>query len=311
MVFDQQASSDEGVLEKVERMITESLCVVADVGADANRSPNPNVMLEVGIARGRGRPILLICRDADKMSSNLKGRDVVQFPDCLQVGTAEYTKLIDFLKGLGSGLLGGRPNRIFNSRSDEYLELLKRINSLPGKEWYVGPELRAFFRPPATEERWLRDVREVSGRRLKQEQALRAERRRAFEDNLSTHGCTDIYPLEALHLAQWRGMTLSEEDRRGFLLRAIELLQGYPYYDLVLVEKDDREKYWIKDSPLGRLLIFEGWGYVDIRKDKETGGLVTADQSMVESFLVEAHKLVERGLYSREEVLQLLLARVK
>lgn len=305
-IFDQEARSDDGVLEKIERLISQSICLVADVGAEATRPLNVNVMMEVGLARGLSRPILLITHNPNDLPSNLKGRDIVKFPDCLRVGSAEYNQMVGFLKNLGRGLLEGREIRMFPSKSREYLELLKKINRLPGHEWFVSPELRSFLRPALTEENWLRDVRRVSPQNIERERTIRSERRRAFETNLQSYGCIDVYPLEAIKLTSWRGLSLTTEGKAGFLTQAIHLLEHYPLYQMVFVNSSDRQKYWIKDSEIGKFVIFEQWGYVDIRNDKEIGGLIMAEPSVVQSFKEETEKLIEHGLYSRDETIELL-----
>jgi hypothetical protein len=307
IVFDvEAATSDIGVMERVEDMISRSLCLVADVGSDPTRSLNGNVMMEIGLARGLGRPILLIAKDPDKLPSNLKGQDIVMFPECLRVGSNDYVKTVAFFQNLGRGLLAGKETKIFHSQSADYLDILRRINELPGDEWFRAPELRSFLRPEHAEIKWLREVRRISRGSLEREIELRSQRRRAFEANLGTHSCADVYPLEAVQLKTWRGMPLGADDRAGFLRETIPLLDKYASYEIIFVEQDDREKYWIKDSTIGKYVIFEGWGYVDIRKQIETGGLVISDPAVVSSYASEFRKLQERRLHSRSEALNLL-----
>jgi hypothetical protein len=101
-------------------------------------------------------------------------------------------------------------------------------------------------------------------------------------------------------------MPLGPEDRAGFLREAIGLLERYPSYEIVFVADNNREKYWIKHSTVGRYVIFEGWGYVDIRKEIETGGLVLSDPAIVDSYASEFRKLQERRLHSRRGALDVL-----
>src|SRR5262245_25885222 len=68
VVYDQLL--DDGVLEKIESLISGSLCLVADVGADKTRPLNSNVMMEIGIARGLGRPLLLVAEEPNNLPSN-------------------------------------------------------------------------------------------------------------------------------------------------------------------------------------------------------------------------------------------------
>lgn len=302
VIFDQEARSDSGVLEKVEDLIERSLCVVADVGADPLRPINVNVMLEVGFARGISRPILLIANDPDALPSNLNGRDAVRFPDCLRVGSLEHNKISSFMRGLGRGILGGDQVKIFSSRSRDYLESLRRINELPGNEWFVSPELRSFLRPDNAEGRWLREARGVSQMNLTVERTHRANRRHAFEMNLAHYPCVDIYPISATKLESWRGMPLSSGERVGFLGTAVEFLEQYPLYQIVLIEGTDKQKYWLKESTVGKFVIFEMWGYVDIRRESEVGGLIFADQAF-QSFLVETQRLIERSMFTRDETI--------
>lgn len=308
IVFDQVVRSDDDVLEKIERLISQSICLIADVGSDAKRPLNVNVMMEVGLARGLSRPILLITNNPHELPSNLKGRDIVKFPDCLRIGSIEYDRMLGFLKDLGRGLLEGRQIRMFpsKSRSREYLELLNKINHLPGPEWFVSPELRSFLRPSLTEDNWLRDVRQVSSHSIERERAIRSERRQAFESNLQTYGCVDVYPLDAIQLDSWRGLSLTPDGKEGFLKNAINLLEKYPLYQMVFVDSSDRQKYWIKDSEIGKFVIFEQWGYVDIRNDKEIGALIMTEPSVVQSFKEETEKIIDKGLYSRKETIDLL-----
>lgn len=310
LIFDREIEQQGAILEKVERQIRSSLCVVADVGCDASRAPNANVMLEIGLARALNRPMLLLLQDPSTAPSNLHGRDFVKYPECLQVGTSDYGVLSEFLKGLGRGLLGGRDIRIFSSRSGEYLEVLRNINELPGQEWYVGPELRAFLRPQEAENRWLREVRRIAPLHMHAEVSLRAARRSAFEANLLSHGCIDVYPLSALELQTWRGMNLSQTDRIGFLSEAMRLLRSYPMYQVFLVDTDNRQKYWIKETKVGAFVVFEGWDYIDVTSDRPTGGLVMTDPDVVASFRAETEKLIDRAEHDRDEVLHRLEALV-
>lgn len=107
----------------------------------------------------------------------------------------------------------------------------------------MAPELRSFLRPEHAERKWLRDVRRVSRGTLEREIRLRSERRHAFEANLNSHCCIDIYPLEAVKLNAWRGMPLTSKDREGFLKEAIILLEKYPSYEISFVNRTDGEKY--------------------------------------------------------------------
>jgi len=306
IVFDQEVRSDDGVLEKIERLISQAICLVADVGSEPTRPLNGNVMMEIGLARGLSRPILLITQNPNNLPSNLKGRDVVKFPDCLRIGSTEYNRMVGFLKSLGRGLLGGREVRLFHSQSREYLELLKRINELPGNEWFVSPELRSFLRPLSTEEKWLREVRKTSQNTIENERAFRLGRRRAFETNLQSHGCIDIYPSEAIQLSIWREMPLTPEDKAGFITEAIRLLDCYPLYKIIFVKSSDRQKYWIKETELGKFVIFESWGFVDVRNHKQIGGLIMAEPSVVQSFKEEIEEMVGKGLHSRDKTIELL-----
>lgn len=308
LVFDREVEHRGAILEKVERQIRSTLCVVADVGCDASRPTNANVMLEVGIARGLNRPALLLLSDPSTAPANLRGRDFVKYPSCLQVGTADYAVLTGFFRGLGKGLLGGRELRVFPSRSGEYLEVLKNITELPGREWYVSPELRSFMRPQDAENHWLRDFRKVSPAHIHAEVALRRTRREAFEANLRTYDCIDVYPHSAFDLRAWRGMTLTPAERKGFLTEALRLLQSFPTYELALVRTEDRQKYWIKETQIGVFVVFEGWEYIDITSDKETGGLVMTDPDVVASFRAETEKLIGHAEFQRHDVIRFLEA---
>jgi hypothetical protein len=306
LVFDREIDPAGAILEKVERQISSGLCVLADVGCDPSRPSNANVMLEVGIARGMSRPALLLLNEPSKAPTNLHGRDFVRFPSCLQVGTPDHNVLTGFLRDLGKGLLGGRNMRLFSSRSPEYMEVLKNIEQLPGREWYVGPELRSFMRPQDAETRWLREYRKVSPARIHAEADLRAARRKAFEVNLLSHLCVDVYPRSAFDLRSWRGMTLTPAERRGFLTAALESLRSRPTYEMALVDSDSRQKYWIKETRIGGFVVFEGWGHIDITSDKATGGLVMTDPEVVASFRAETEKMVEHSGVARDDVIRFL-----
>lgn len=306
VVYDQEVCSDSGLLEKIERLIAQSICLIADVGADSSRYLNGNVMMEIGLARGLSRPILLITKNPDTLPANLKGRDIVKFPECLCSGSVEYKRSADFLRKLTRGLLEGNEVRIFNSQSREYIELLKKINNLSGPEWYVGPELRSFLRPVETQERWLHEVRRVRMERIELERAIRSERQLSFERNLQSHGCIDLYPLQAIKLNSWRGMKLQPEDKVGFISNAIYLLEHYPLYQMIFLKHNDRQKYWIKESESENFLIFEQWGYVDVRHDKQTGGLVISTPKVIQSFKNETEQLIKKGFFSRKRTVQYL-----
>lgn len=305
-VFDQEIEHEGAILEKVEREISAALCVIADVGCDSSRPPSANVLLEVGIAKGLSRPTILLLREPSSAPANLHGRDFVRYPSCLQVGTSDHHALTSFLRDLEKGILEGRASRIFSSRSHEYLEVLQKITRLPGREWFVAPEFRSFMRPQDAEGRWLRDFRRVSPARLESEISLRVARREAFEANLMSHGCIDIYPRSALELRTWRGMSLKPDERKGFISEALRLLRSFPNYEFLLIDSDNRQKYWIKETQVGAFVVFEGWGHIDITKDRATGGLVIADAEIVASFRDETDKLVERATMDRGQVIRLL-----
>lgn len=306
VVFNQEANSDDGQLEKVERLIAHSLCLVADAGADPNRPMSNNVSMEIGLARGLGRSILLIANDPERLPSNVRGQDVVKYPECLRVGSTENKRLASFFEALGRGLLGGMDTKIFHSRSADYIEILKRIDELPGDEWYRAPEFRSFFRPLSTETRWLHEARSVSQALIEREQKIRADRRKAFEFNLGKYACVDIYPIEAMDLKGWRGMALNPEERDGFLAEAISYLERFPSYELIFTDEKDIQKFWIKDSPICKFVVFEGWGFVDIRREKEVGGVIMTEPANVAAFKSEVRKLIEKKMYSRAETINLL-----
>jgi hypothetical protein len=301
LVFDQQLQDAEGILDKVKRLIAESVCLVADVGTDTTRSLNPNVMLEVGLAVAIAKPVLLICAEPRALPSNLQGRDAVKYPDCCQIGCAQNQQVQFFFEQLGRNLLGGRDVRIFPSRSREYLEILRRINMLPGDEWYVAPELRSFLRPPEAEIRWLKEARRVTEAHLKQEQTRREERKAAFLANLAEYICIDIYPKSGLELRTWRDMALTSAERTGFLRNALELLDRFSNYHIFLLEEEEKQKYWIKLAELSSFVVFEGWGYVDIRRQKPAGGLILSEAATVQDFLKETENIAETALFDRTE----------
>jgi len=305
-VFDREKEQQGAILEKVERQIESSICVLADVGCDSSRPVNGNVMLEVGIARGLDRPTLYFLADPATAPANLQGRDFVRYPACLQVGTADYVALHGFLAAIGRGLLGGRDLRIFSSRSREYLEVLRSINELAGREWYVGPELRAFLRPQDAGNRWLRDFRKVSPALMQAELDLRRSRRNAFENNLAHHRCTDVYPRSAFDLDKWRGMLLTADEKVGFLTEALRLLRSLETYEMVIVDGEDRQKYWIKEAKVGAFVVFEGWGHVDITTDRATGGLIMTDPEVVASFRAETNRLIDSASLGRDGVTRLI-----
>lgn len=305
VVFDQE-KEEAAILEKVERQIASSICVLADVGCDPSRPTNSNVMLEVGFARGLDRPTLLLVTEAVRVPANLQGRDFVRYPNCLQVGTEDYRSLQGFLSALGRSFLGGRDLRIFSSRSSEYLRVLRSINELPGQEWFVGPELRSFLRPQDAANRWLRDFRKVSPVLVSDELALRMSRKAAFEANLIGYRCVDVYPRSALNLSDWRGMPLVSQERPGFLREMLRLLRSFPSYEVVIVDREDRQKYWIKEGPVGSFVVFEGWGHIDITADKTTGGLIMTDADVVASFRAEVGHLIDGATLDRDAVISLV-----
>ncbi|ODS32285.1 MAG: hypothetical protein SCARUB_02587 [Candidatus Scalindua rubra] len=308
LTFKNIIKSEHSVLDKVEDMIKNSICVVADIGCDPSLPFNTNVAIEIGLAKALNKPLLLISNKPDKVPSNLKGKDILAYPDCITLGTPSYVQLESFFENLGLSFMRGKTVKIFKSKSSEYLDALSHITSLSGYEWFVSPGIRSFFRPLNVELRWLKEVRNYSNNQIKTEQVRRQKRRDLFIKNVNSFGCIDIYPDTAFHLDKWRGMSLLPNERTSFINNIIELLDSNHNYSLAISSEKDNQKYWIKETEYGGFVVFEGWGYVEIREHKEIGGLIMSDPETVNSFKLETEQLLDNSLNGREEVLKLLKA---
>jgi len=298
--------SEQSALDKVEEMIKHSICVVADIGCDPNLSFNTNVAIEIGLAKALNKPLLLISNQTDDVPANLKGKDILDYPDCITLGTPSHSQLESFFENIGLSFMRGKTVKIFKSKSSEYLDALSHISSLAGYEWFVSPGIRSFFRPLNAELRWLKEVRNYSNNRIKTEQERRQKRRDLFIKNIKSFGCIDIYPKTAFRLDKWRGMSLLPDERTIFIKNVIELLESNQNYSLVISTEKDNQKYWVKETEYGGFVIFEGWGYVEVREHKEIGGLIMSDPETVNSFKLETEQLLDNSLNSREEVLKFL-----
>jgi hypothetical protein len=296
----------KSTLNKVEDLINCSLCVIADVGCSPERLTNSNVAIEVGLAKALKRPLLLVASNPETLPANLRGNDILLFPQCITVGTQAFHQINSFFKHIGGTFLGGRNVRIFESRSDEYLDVLTYITSLSGNVWFVSPELRSFFRPKETLERWLREVRKYPPARIKSELERREVRHEAFLKNLQHSRCYDIYPPSAFDLIQWRGLSLSDVERKEYIINVTETLQQHPSYELAISKDTQKQKYWIKESQLGGFVIFEGWGYINVREHKEIGGLILRDPDTVKSFKGETEQLLNSSLHDKNQVVDYL-----
>lgn len=311
ITYEYVVKSEKSVLEKVEEMIENAVCIVADIGCDSNRPINSNVAIEVGLTKALKRPLLLISKNPEAVPTNLVGKDILRFPECVTLGNAAFHQMNNFFKNLGVNLLGRRSVKIFESRSSEYLDILLYINSLSGNEWFVSPELRSFLRPPATELRWLTEVRKYSKTIIKAEQLRRQHRRDAFLNNLLQNKCIDIYPSLAFELKEWRKLSLSNKEKKDFLEGVIKTIEDYPSYEIAILTEDQKQKYWIKESGIGDFVIFEGWGYVEVRESKEIGGLIMCDPDTVRSFKIEAEQLIKKSIHKRSDVLDYLKNQIK
>ena len=60
--------------EKIEAVNKDAQMILADITGN-----NPNVLIEVGIARGLGTPLLLITQDRAAIPTHLKGRIVEEY----------------------------------------------------------------------------------------------------------------------------------------------------------------------------------------------------------------------------------------
>ena len=96
------------------------------------------------------------------------------------------------------------------------------------------------------------------------------------------------------------------DERTIFIKNVIELLESNQNYSLVISTEKDNQKYWVKETEYGGFVIFEGWGYVEVREHKEIGGLIMSDPETVNSFKLETEQLLDNSLNSREEVLKFL-----
>lgn len=298
--------SKKSILDKVEEMIKNSICVIADIGCDLNLPFNTNVAIEIGLAKAHNKPLLLVCNKNCKVPTNLKEKDLLSYPDCITVGTSSYSQLEKFFEELGLSFMGGKYIRIFHSKSSEYLDALNHITYLTGCEWFVSPYIRSFFRPPDVEICWLKNVRKYSNNQVKSEQERRKRRRELFLKNINSYSCLDIYPKSAFLLNNWRGMLLQIDERVNFVKNIIELIESSKNYNLAITNKKEKQKYWIKETEYGGFVIFEGWGYVEVREQREIGGLIMSDPETVKSFKLDTEQLLNDSINNREEVIKYL-----
>lgn len=298
--------SEQSALDKVEEMIKNSICVIADIGCDPNLFFNTNVAIEIGLAKALNKPLLLISNQLGDVPANLKGKDILAYPDCITLGTSSHFQLEGFFENLGLSFMRGKTVKIFKSQSNEYLDALSHITSLVGYEWFVSPGIRSFFRPSNAELRWLKEVRNYSNDRIKSEQERRKKRHELFIKNINSFGCIDIYPEPAFRLDKWRGMSLLPVERTSFINNVIELLESNQNYSLAISSKKDNQKYWVKETKYGGFVVFEGWEYVEVREHKEIGGLIMSDPETVNSFKIETEQLLDNSLNNRGEVLKFL-----
>src|SRR5256885_3157408 len=78
------------------------------------------------------------------------------------------------------------------------------------------------------------------------------------EDGIRDVEVTGVQTCALPILKDWRGMILTPQERSGFLVEALRLLRTHSTYEIALLEKSDRQKYWIKESQIGVFVVFEG-----------------------------------------------------
>lgn len=306
-VFDKEVDTvGHGFLSKIQTMIINSICVVADVGCSEKKygecHTNPNVAMEVGIAKSAGVPTILITKKGkDRVLSNLSGQDHLYYPECVKYGNQQFNILKSIIATAHLRSIVGLPVQIFSSQSKEYLELIYKITAIPSKILWTGPEFRSFMRPVSVLERWLKEVRKCDKNEIHGEIAKRKQRYSDWTKTLSESGGIDIYPKKILKWDrdEWRGMKITSKEKKEYYSQLISLLDKYPKYEIVFSDEPCEMKYWMNLNPVQPIVVFEGWGYVQIRKKRFIGGIVFADDEIAKAFKLEFMRLYDSSPKSR------------
>jgi hypothetical protein len=130
--LDQEAWARKTIEDNVVHNIAGSDVVVADVSPENNtKQPNSNVMHEVGVAVGRGVPVILIgCLGShDHLPSNLEGSILIEYDmhaldDFKSRFSEQLKRTLD--EHLGNGVRGDYTVECFTERDSIGIELLIR-----------------------------------------------------------------------------------------------------------------------------------------------------------------------------------------
>ena len=123
--------------EKIYDQIRRAAFVIADIGCREAKEgesviTNANVAHEIGIATALGKIIIVLAKkeNVHRIAANLRSKDILLYPDCLQVGNPELKKLEKTIGEIANKLLVAEPVRIFQNAGTEYQSTLRQLPPL-------------------------------------------------------------------------------------------------------------------------------------------------------------------------------------
>ncbi len=259
-----------------------------------------------------GKDVILIVRKGNepKVASNLSVKDLVHYPECVTVGSAELKRLERTIVEITTNLIVAGQVRIFHSAGPEYYSTLTKIDYLPGDVYYTGTTLRAFFRPEYVDQRWLQEIRKITNKKqMEEELERRGRRRNTWRKQLQSFKCLDIYQWDILEMdlkrSVWRNMKLNTEEMLDFVKNATQTLEEFENYEIRLIKEKLNFKFWIKKCEFRPIVVIEGINWESFPWPI-IGGIVLAADGVPQEFEKEFERLrnYPKGIHDKKEVLQ-------
>ncbi|KPQ43806.1 MAG: hypothetical protein MPEBLZ_01680 [Candidatus Methanoperedens nitroreducens] len=90
LYWDREFKSGEHILKKIEERILTTQFGIYDI-----TNENPNVSLELGLAKGAGKSLYIICRKGTKILSDLQGLERIEYENCEKLTEEIKKKIIE------------------------------------------------------------------------------------------------------------------------------------------------------------------------------------------------------------------------
>jgi hypothetical protein len=89
-------------------------------------------------------------------------------------------------------------------------------------------------------------------------------------------------------------MKLTPDEKKQYLMNMLAALTSQPRYHVALSDEDCRMKFWVKKAPTGSIVVFDGWGYVNVRQQREVGAIIFSEPRVTAAFDHEFTRLLDQ-----------------